>query len=219
MIEKLTKKRNSGKLIYGVGINDAEYAVYKTDWSSGKQMISWVCPYYSKWIKILQRCYCAKYLKLRPTYEGCEIEESWKKFTVFKLWVDSQPNRNWENCEPDKDLIVEGNKLYSPNTVVFVTEMVNNFLKIKTNSRGNFMLGVSFHKKIGKFQAMCNNPFTLKAGAGRFIGYFNTELEAHKAWQAKKHEYACALVELQDDPRVAKALRERYAPDKDWTNK
>jgi hypothetical protein len=64
------------------------------------------------------------------------------------------------------------------------------------------------------FKGSCGNPFT---GEGTYLGYFTDELACHKAWQAKKHEYACQLAELQEDPRVAQALRERYAPDKDWT--
>jgi hypothetical protein len=53
----------------------------------------------------------------------------------------------------------------------------------------------------------------------RHIGYFKTELEAHKAWQARKHEYALQLADLQSDERVAEVLRTKYAPDKDWTNR
>ena len=81
------------------------------------------------------------------------------------------------------------------------------------------MIGCSFHKATGKYMSRCMNPFSKYEGQGRHIGIFNTELEAHKAWQAKKHEYACQLAELQADPRAAQALRERFAPDKDWTNK
>jgi hypothetical protein len=46
---------------------------------------------------------------------------------------------------------------------------------------------------------------------------FPTELEAHKAWQARKHELACMLADLQTDDRIASRLREMYAPDKNWT--
>jgi len=42
-------------------------------------------------------------------------------------------------------------------------------------------------------------------------------LDAHLAWKQQKHEYACLLADLQEDSRVADALRQRYAPDKDWT--
>ena len=66
------------------------------------------------------------------------------------------------------------------------------------------------------YRAYCNNPFKDKK---LHLGSFITELEAHKAWQAKKHEYALQLADLQEDPRVADALRQRYAPYKDWTNR
>lgn len=51
------------------------------------------------------------------------------------------------------------------------------------------------------------------------MGVFPTELEAHLTWQARKHELSCMLADLQTDERIATVLRERYAPDKDWTNR
>jgi hypothetical protein len=42
------------------------------------------------------------------------------------------------------------------------------------------------------------------------LGAFKTVEEANKAFLKEKHRFACMLADLQDDPRVAKALRERY---------
>ena len=82
------------------------------------------------------------------------------------------------------------------------------------------MLGANFHSRDLTYEAHCCNPFLPKnVSRSLYLGRFKTELEAHKAWQAKKHEYALQLAELQDDPRVAEVLRERYAPDKDWSNR
>jgi hypothetical protein len=128
--------------------------------------------------------------------------------------VDEQPNRNWMNCHLDKDVLFNDNKEYGPDKVVFISRQVNGFLKVNKKIRGRYMLGASWIKKSGNFQSHCSDPL---GRVNDYIGRFDTELEAHKAWQAKKHEYACDLADLQDDPRVAEALRQRYAPDKDWT--
>ena len=209
-------RRKKNKLLSGWGVNDVDYEVYKYEVVDGKQKRIWICPYYQKWYDILRRCFDPKFQEKYPTYKGCAVTEDWKRLSNFIKWVDSQPNRDWESCETDKDFLSVGNKHYSPDTVVFVPRKVNLFITDSGNNRGGFMLGVSLaDNNKNPYRARCCNPF----GSNRYIGLFSTELEAHKAWQAKKHEYACMLAELQADPRVANALRKRYAPDKDWTNK
>ena len=213
----MTKKgctQVKSKLIYGFGVNDAPYPVHETEKIGGVFRVVWICPYYVKWTGIIERVFSEKYHKSKPSYVGCTIEPAWKYFTEFVRWVDSQPNKDWQNCEPDKDFLSEQGKHYGPNTVVFLPNNVNSFIADRKRGRGQHMLGVHFQQRSGKFVAQCCDPFKQNS---RQIGYFDNELEAHKAWQAKKHEDACQLADLQEDPRVAKALRERYAPDKDWT--
>jgi hypothetical protein len=79
------------------------------------------------------------------------------------------------------------------------------------------MLGVCYDSRRGKpFKAACKDPFNRQSN---WVGYFATELEAHKAWQQRKNKYACDLADIQTDERVAFVLRNKYTPDKDWTNK
>lgn len=204
-------------IICGWGIYDCEKPYMETINLGNGVYKKVICPYYEKWRSILRKVYDNKFLKRNSSYLGTTICSEWKYFSAFKRWVDSQPNRNWFNCHLDKDLISDKRKHYSPETCVFISKSLNNFLTDRRNDRGEFFLGVNWKPKINKYEAKCNNPFEPKAN--RYIGVFSNELEAHKAWQAKKHEYACRLAELQSDLRVAKALRERYAPDKDWTNR
>ena len=203
--------------VYGWGINDVKYSVCKNATVNGKTKRVWTCPYYSKWSDMIRRCFSRKLQENRPTYKGCTICEDWRYFSNFIKWVDSQPNKNWRNCEPDKDLLSGSSKHYSPSTVVFVSTLVNCFINANSKIRGDYLIGVYYRPKESlknPYKVWCSNPFT---GKQEYPGRFKTELEAHKAWQAKKHEYACQLADLQEDERVAKALRERYAPDKDWT--
>lgn len=202
------------KLIYGLAVNDVEYAISKRVKIGSKTQMLWRCPYYLKWHSLLRRCFSAGYINKYPSYSECSVVSDWLLFSNFIRWVDSQPNRDWENCDLDKDLLVEGNKCYGYNTCVFLDKRLNLFLVDRLRGRGKLMIGVS--RKRGYYQAHCCDPFTNKQ---RHLGHFKTELDAHKAWQKRKHEYACQLAELQEDPRVADALRQRYAPDKDWTNK
>jgi hypothetical protein len=111
----------------------------------------------------------------------------------------------YEGKQLDKDLLVRGNKIYSSDTCLFVSRQVNNFLIDSGAARGKYKIGVSWHKKCGKYRAGCSNPFT---GKQEYLGLFIDEHSAHQAWLDKKLEHAYALAALQPDARVAKALIE-----------
>ena len=197
------------KLVCGVGNNNAGYVVLKygiTD-IGGKQKRKrvWICPYYQVWKTMLERCYSARVQERSPTYIGCTVTDDWLTFTNFKNWMVTQ---NWEGLELDKDILIEGNKAYSPETCVFVTGAVNKFTTDCGSARGELLLGVSWNKAKGKFRVRCRNP---SSGKQEYLGLFTSEQEAHQAWRKRKNELAHELAAIQTDQRVAKALIDRYS--------
>lgn len=195
------------KLIYGVGINDAGYVVQKWEtlgYKDGKQKqkLLWVCPHYAVWRGMLQRCYSTKCQAKYPSYEGCFVCEEWLTFSTFKSWMETQ---DWEGKQLDKDILNLFNKLYSPKTCVFITAVLNSFVTESTSIRGDWPIGVSRNNQ--RFRAHCSNPFTKKR---EYLGNFLCPEKAHQAWLTRKLELAKLLAAEQDDPRVAKALVERY---------
>lgn len=206
-------KPKNKKLVYGVGIDDADYVVEKREtigYVNGKQKQKrvWFCPYYRTWANMLRRCYSAKLHECRPAYKSCTVSEEWFTFSNFKAWMEKQ---DWEGMQLDKDLLFVGNKVYSPNTCVFVTPMVNTFTVDCGAARGEWQIGASWDKEKAKFRSQCNNPFTKKV---EYLGHFDYEQEAHQAWLKRKLELAHELAAIQTDPRVAKALVERYSKHK-----
>tara|TARA_R110002153_G_scaffold181493_1_gene334789 strand:+ start:6015 stop:6659 length:645 start_codon:yes stop_codon:yes gene_type:complete len=203
----------SVKLRLGVGINDADYAVTKhintgERYPNGRQKwkIVWTCPYYRKWSHMLQRCYCNKYHKKQPTYKDCTVCIGWLTFSSFRKWMLTQ---DWEGMELDKDLLIEGNTYYSPETCVFVKKIVNTFTLDRTNDRGDTVIGVTWHKRDNKFMAQCSNPFTKEQEK---LGYYDCEQEAHLVWKKRKHDLACQLVTrgYVTDERVKIVLMTKY---------
>jgi hypothetical protein len=186
--------------IMGVGINDADYNTNPR--VNGKKV---KCPIYAIWCGMINRCYNKSELERFPSYVGCYVCEDWLLFSNFRSWVLSQ---DWVGKHLDKDIIVNGNKKYSPETCAFVDGSLNMFFTESTASRGEHKIGVHFHKAHGKFMAYCRNPFKKKQ---EFLGYFQSEEPAHLAWKLKKKEHAKRLAEMQTDSRVAKALIERYS--------
>lgn len=203
-------KMEPKKLVHGVGLNDSDYAVQKRETigyvdGKRKQKLVWVCVYYRAWSNMVERCYSAKYQERYPTYTGCSVSEEWLTFSMFKNWMEKQ---DFEGRHLDKDLLIEGNKIYSPDTCVFITGALNNFTTDRRAARGEWLIGVCWNKAIGKFQSQCSNPFTKKR---ENLGYFTSEQEAHNAWLKRKLELAKELAAIQTDQRVAKALIDRYS--------
>lgn len=192
----MTKEK---KTVYGVGVSDLDYKAH--EFVNGVHAI---CAFYETWKGMLRRCYDEKYQKKKLTYVGCSVCEEWLTFSNFKAWM---VNQYWRGKQLDKDILIKGNKVYSPETCVFVSALTNSFTTERYSARGQWPLGVTLERKSGKFVAQCCNPFLRKR---QKIGRFTSDVDAHLAWKKRKHELACQLAELQSDERVAQALRLRY---------
>ena len=183
------------KPVYGVGINDADYMTLVT--VDCKQ---YRCPYYKRWLDMLTRCYDDKFQKRFPTYIGCTICKEWVKFSNFRSWME---NQDWPGKSLDKDIISQGNKIYSPSTCIFVTEEINNLLTNKKLSRGDYPLGVSLKKRNGKYVAQCR-----AYGKTKHLGYFDTANEARKAYIKFKVRLIIKIADEQCD-QLKEALYRR----------
>ncbi|MCV0420114.1 MAG: hypothetical protein K5804_17875 [Microbacterium sp.] len=192
------------KLIYGVGVNDSLYQVVINQTISGKQKRLWICPFYQTWTSMLLRCYNEKKRWYYRTYSDCIAVDEWHKFSCFRAWMEKQ---DWQGKQLDKDILLNGNRIYGPESCVFIPARLNLFLVDRRLDRGEWPLGVSFSRSNSNFRAQCCNPFT---GKNEHLGYFFSPEQAHEAWRAKKHEHALRYADMQADSRIAQALRERY---------
>ena len=177
-------------LICGVGVNDFPTAVRV----NGVKLKSYVT-----WHNMLLRSYSPEYQARASTYVGCSVAQEWLLFSVFEKWY----TENYvEGYQLDKDLLVQGNKVYSSDLCVFVEPALNTLLGRGTHQKSNLPLGVSLTKR----------GFTAKARSyyyRKYLGYFDTPLEAHRAWQLAK----ALIIENfpTNDPRIRKALDLRVA--------
>lgn len=197
------------KLVFGVGINDADYAIKKYEELpriNGKQnqKVIWECPYYIKWMSMLKRCYSENYKDKRPTYKDCYVCEEWLTFSNFKKWMETQ---DWEDKQLDKDLLVYQNKAYSPETCCFLSKGINVFLTKTDKNRGLYPLGVSRKKDRPLVKAKPFISRVSKGGISNFLGYYETPEQAHKAWQKAKIERAEVLKKEQTDTRIIAGLQ------------
>lgn len=125
---------------------------------------------YSSWYDMMRRCYDLKRMQSFPTYKNCTVVEQWHNFQNFAKWH----NENYYEVEGqtmslDKDILIRGNKIYSPETCVFVPQNINALFTKHDAKRGLYPIGVSFHKGIGKFTARCANGNGKNVNLGVFL--------------------------------------------------
>lgn len=81
--------------------------------------------YFTTWRSMIQRCYSENLHKKYPTYKDCTVCEDWINFQNFAKWYeDNYPNDDKE-YHLDKDIKIKGNKIYSPDTCLFVSPFDN----------------------------------------------------------------------------------------------
>lgn len=146
---------------------------------------------YMLWNSILNRCYNPKVLAVRSTYTDKRVCESWHNFQTFADWAVSQNGFGTVGWHLDKDLLLKGNKVYSPETCCFVPSEVNAALTNNKACRGEFPIGVCFDENSGKFQASCNNG-TRQVNLGRF----STPEKAFAVYKAAKEQNLRELAHL-----------------------
>ena len=104
---------------------------------------------YYKWKNMVQRCYDKKvHKKYKPEYKDKSVCEEWLNYSNFRIWFDEHyvPCKN-NQIDLDKDLLVQGNKVYSPETCVFLLHYQNTMFersakdKIYEKEDGTFVIG------------------------------------------------------------------------------
>lgn len=188
------------KLLYGIALNDSETPVRKQIKEDGKVVGQWYCKAYKCWNHILERCYSVKSLSKSPTYLGCSVCGEWLLFSNFRKWYNENAI---DGYEIDKDLLVRGNRVYSPETCVFIHKSINIFLIDYNDTKFDLLNGVTFRKDRKKFRARCCNPIT---GEREALGSFSNEIEAHIVWAKRKNE--CAAMLANSDIHMCERTRE-----------
>ena len=143
---------------------------------------------YDTWKAMLQRCYSEKEHERHPTYIGCEVYEGWHNFQNFAKWYkDNYYEVGNEKMCLDKDILFKGNKIYSPDTCIFVPETINSLFTKRQNYRGESVIGTSPFQ--GKYKVYCHliNPKTGKSES-EYLGYYETQGKAFEVYKYYKEK-------------------------------
>lgn len=177
---------------YGVGVVDfveTENDLYK------KALIVWK--------DILRRCYKTQEHKNFHTYKDCTICNEWKIFSNFYSWFLV----NYiEGYDIDKDIIKQGNRVYSPDTCCFVPHIINSSILCKVKKKSEYPTGVWFNPERNLYEV----KLRVNSNSQKF-GRFKTLEEAVDAYKEWKTFYIRQLATNyyfngKIDERVYKAL-------------
>ena len=139
---------------------------------------------YLLWKGMLHRCYDKKYHKKHLTYKDCEVCEEWLNFQNYAKWKQENYYQvNDEKMHLDKDILIKGNKIYSPKTCVFVPHTINELFTKSDKTRGNLPIGVSYDKESKKYKAYCKIN-----GKQKTLGRFDTPQEAFQVYKIAKEK-------------------------------
>ena len=137
---------------------------------------------YDIWYDMLDRCYSDK---MYYTYDDKIVCDEWHCLQNFGEWYD---NNYYEilgqDMDLDKDILVKGNKIYSPETCVFVPHDINILVNNNKKKRGQYPIGVSYHNIANKYQTRCSFY-----GTEVHLGLFDTEYEAFQKYKIEKEKY------------------------------
>ena len=90
----------------------------------------------------------------------------------------------------DKDILEKGNKIYSPNTCVFVNNKINSIFTKHDGIRGKYPIGV-FKRENGKFSASVSIN-----GKQHKLGIFDTAEEAFVSYKEAKEKEIKRIADL-----------------------
>ncbi len=141
-----------------------------------------------RWSEMLKRCNPNSKNNHRfPRYNGCS--NGFRDFQDFVDWSKSEygydlvetTGKKETLWHLEKDIIKTDNKVYSPETCLFVPQEVNALFVLSCKSRGEYPIGVSWNKKGKTLECYART----KDGR-KYFGCSDDPMYLHRIWQAEK---------------------------------
>jgi hypothetical protein len=158
---------------------------------------------YVQWHGVIRRSYDFPYKAKQKSYERVNVCDEWHCFDTYAEWFYKQ--EGWDKgYQLDKDILGDGEYLYSPETCCLVPVEINSLYIGVNIKKGVFSTGVYYSKKDKKFCSTIR-----KHGEYFSLGAYNTEMEAFLAYKTEKESYIKEVALLWRDeiePRVYDAL-------------
>ena len=115
----------------------------------------------------------------------CSVNPSWYNYQAYCEWHNKNYDPSYmQGWCLDKDILVKGNRVYSPDTCCFVPNEINVMFTNSYVKRGKYPKGVSYKASIRKYIAQYQNN-----GIVTHIGVYSILEEAFLAYKEVKEKY------------------------------
>lgn len=129
------------------------------------------------WKSMLERCYCPNFQIKSPTYKGCIVVDEWHNYQIFAKWYYENYPVDGNIYQLDKDSIIKGNKLYSPDTCAFLTKYDN--IRISQEKNYKFVNPDGELIEITNITEYCRDKNLTRENMGKV---HRGERRHHKGW-------------------------------------
>lgn len=133
---------------------------------------------YKTWKRMLERCYDETQRHKNPSYSDVTVCKEWHNFQNFAEWYyNNHYEINGEIICLDKDILIKGNRIYSPSTCIFVPDKINHIFAGDIN-------GVSWKKESNKWIVR-----VWVDGKRKYLGLYDNYDDAVKIYKNAKEDY------------------------------
>ncbi|UGO50602.1 HNH endonuclease [Bacillus phage vB_BanS_Sophrita] len=159
------------KTVHGTGyVGEGNYQIYDKDNKSKKTKS------YEVWSSMIRRCYSEEFQRKHPSYVDCTVCLEWHNYQIFSDWFQSNYYEiEGEQMNLDKDILIKGNKIYNPESSIFVPKKINSLFPKVDARRGSTPIGVQFI--YNTYRAYSSN---------QYLGTYSTSEEAFIAYKRYK---------------------------------
>lgn len=133
---------------------------------------------YRAWNGMMRRCYDDMFKQRSVAYKECVVSEKWHCFQDFGDWYDENYYEiDGETMNLDKDILVKGNKIYSPDTCIYVPARINSLFVGCESTIGKSSACTYFDEKRNKY---------IVRSRLEYIGAYDTKEDAFEAYKRHK---------------------------------
>lgn len=147
-------------------------------------------PAYPVWFNMIKRCYKEIRNYDEESYKDCTVDSEWHNFQNFAKWYEENIYACNERLVIDKDIKIHGNREYSNDKCMLVPEKLNLLFVKELARRGEYPIGVYFHKERNNYVAMCAVNCKTK-----YIGSYKSPEIAFAHYKEFKEKHIQTLLE------------------------
>ena len=140
---------------------------------------------------MIKRFYYENSLKKRPSYIGVTVCDEWLCYANFKEWYDENIYEiKDERIHLDKDILIKGNKVYSPETCIFAPQRINTLFRELNNN------------EFPTLEERSNGTFAIRVrmnGKSKRISGFETKEKAEECYLKEKRQIIKEIAEEYKD--------------------